>query len=246
MSDKHEDAVVIYDEPQSQSLVEQINSTLNRELKSPETVRALLATTFQGLDMTLMKQALMEGMIRGFTFKDFLQKDVYAIPFANKYSLVTSIEHARKRGMRGGVIGKSAPQYVSKENGDIDSCTITIKRLVNKHIGEFTQTVFFDEYTTGRNLWKTKPKTMIAKVAEMHALRMACPDELAHVYVEEEFDSESTKQSRYSEAKDLSSGLKMSNYSHDANQNSQEENNEESEEAENKANSTSSNKAKQS
>ena len=31
---------------------------------------------------------------------------------------------------------------------------------------------------------------MIAKVAEMHALRMACPEEMAQIYVEEEKEAE--------------------------------------------------------
>ena len=38
-----------------------------------------------------------------------------------------------------------------------------------------------------------KPRTMISKVAEMHALRMACPEELAQSYVEEEVEAEIAK-----------------------------------------------------
>lgn len=36
-----------------------------------------------------------------------------------------------------------------------------------------TVEVFEEEYTTGRNLWKDKPRTMIAKVSESQALRRA-------------------------------------------------------------------------
>jgi hypothetical protein len=134
----------------------------------------------------------MEGMMRGFTFKDFLEKNIYAIPFNNKrnneltYSLVTSVDYARKIGMRSGVVGKSAPTFVEDEKGNIISCTVTIKRKVNEYVGDYTATVFFKEYNTGYQQWATKPHTMIAKVAEMHALRMACPEEMSQMYVEEE------------------------------------------------------------
>lgn len=166
-----------------------INDEINRELADPAVVRALLATTFKGLNNVTMKQAMLEGMVRGFKFRDFLEKNVYAIPYANNYSLVTSIDYARKRGMRAGIIGKGAPIFVM-DGKKIISCAVTVKRAVGKHIGEYTAEVYFDEYTTGRNLWSTKPRTMIAKVAEMHALRMACPEELSQMYSEEEFEKD--------------------------------------------------------
>lgn len=170
---------------ENKSLVE-IKKFVSKELASPEVMKTLVATTFKGLSPEVMPQAIVEGMIRGFTFNDFLEKNIYAIPYGQGYSLITSIDHARKIGMRSGVIGKSAPSYETDENGKIISCTITIKKQVNGTIGDFTETVYFNEYSTNRNLWLSKPRTMIAKVAEMHALRMACPEELSQSYVEEE------------------------------------------------------------
>lgn len=169
-----------------------INREIAAELKDPAVAKALVATTFKGLSETSMKQAIFEGMVRGFTFKNFLEKDVYAIPYGDKYSLVTSIDHARKIGMRSGVIGKSAPTYTFMDDStsEVETCSVTIKRRVGQDIGEFTATVYFSEYSTNKNLWATKPRTMIAKVAEMHALRMACPEEMSQLYTEEEFDKE--------------------------------------------------------
>lgn len=165
-----------------------INEKINKELTT-ETSRALLATTFKGLTPVVMKQAIMEGMLRGFDFKDFLEKNVYAIPFSGGYSLITSVDYARKIGMRSGVVGISEPIYEENDKG-IVSCTITVKRKVEDTIGEYTAKVYFAEYTTGRNLWTSKPRTMIAKVAEMHALRKACPEELSQAYTEEEMVKE--------------------------------------------------------
>jgi len=213
MNDSEE--VVVYEqgEGDDKGIVTAINDRLNKELADPKAFRALIATTFNGMDEQRTKQALMEGMIRGFKFEDFLHKNVYAIPYGQKYSLVTSIDHARKVGMKAGVIGKSAPEYtyVDETKKKVESCSITIKKLVNGHVGEFTATVDFDEYTTNQNLWKSKPKTMIAKVAEMHALRMACPEAVADMYTEEEMHKEVAQPNRVRDAVEKSKPLKMGN-----------------------------------
>lgn len=179
-----------------------VNKEITRELADPAVGRALLNTTFKGLSEQSMRQAIFEGVVRGFTFKDFLEKNVYAIPYGEKYSLVTSIDYARKIGMKSGVIGKSAPQFEMDEK-KLVSCSITIKRRVGQDVGEFTATVYFDEYSTGKNLWNSKPRTMIAKVAESHALRMACPEELSQVYTEDEFSKEAGDFDRSEVAEDV-------------------------------------------
>jgi len=171
------------------SNLEIITKEINTELQKQEIQNVLLSTTFKGLSLANMKTAMFEGMSRGFSFKDFLEKNIYAIPYGNGYSLINSIDYSRKIGMRSGVVGVSEPTY--EMDGDtIISCSIIVKRKIDGYIGEFAAKVYFKEYTTGRNLWVSKPRTMIAKVAEMHALRKACPEELAQVYVEEEMQKE--------------------------------------------------------
>lgn len=179
MSEKNQD---------NKSSLSLINEEINLHLSDQNTHKMLLATTFKGLNPTSMKQAIMEGMYRGFSFKDFLEKKIYAVPFKDGYSLITSIDYARSLGMKSGIVGKNAPEYELDDKGNIISCTVTVKRKIGTYVGNFTASVFFKEYTTGRNLWLTKPRTMIAKVAEMHALRMACPEELSQSYIEEEMD----------------------------------------------------------
>lgn len=44
------------------------------------------------------------------------------------------------------------------------------------------------EYNTGKGNWAKMPETMIKKVAEAAALRMAFPDDLGGVYIEEEME----------------------------------------------------------
>lgn len=172
--------------------VQIINSEISRELSDAATSRALLATTFKGLSELKMKQAIMEGMLRGFTFQNFLQKDVYAIKFGDGYALVTSIDYARKLGMRGGVNGKSAPVYEEDAQGKIKSCSVTVYTK-DGHPNGYTATVYFNEYSTGKQQWQSRPRTMIAKVAEMHALRMACPEEVSKIYISDEMEQPEKK-----------------------------------------------------
>lgn len=168
-----------------------LNKEISKELEDPNIVRGLLSTTFKDFDEKLMRQAIFEGVVRGFRFKEFLQKDVYAIKYGGGYSLVTSIGHARKIGARSGIVGKKKPVYEKdKEDSDRETCSVTVLKRFGSYVGEFTATVYTDEYDTGKNQWQSRPKTMIAKVAEMHALRMACPEEMSLIYTEEEFDKE--------------------------------------------------------
>lgn len=48
------------------------------------------------------------------------------------------------------------------------------------------ETVSLDEYTTGKSSWVSKPATMIRKVALVHALREAFPNNLSQLYTAEE------------------------------------------------------------
>jgi hypothetical protein len=209
------------------SLVLKANKELNAQIADPSVMRALFATSFKGFrDEKLVKQACLEAMMNGYSFQDIIKKRVYAIPFGNGYSLVQSIADVRAIAMKSGQVGKSAPEFEEKDN-KIISCTITVKRKVGDYVGDYTATVYFDEYNKGKDNWKTKPRTMLAKVAEMHALRMAFPEELAQSYVEEEFDKEieiekSSTKNRMAKAKEEAESLKMGNLikdNHNTNEN---------------------------
>lgn len=175
-------------------IVSRIKNEINRELGDAETLKSLLDTTFRGFEAPMMKRALLEGMLRGFSFEDFLKKNVYAIPYGGGYSLVTSIDYSRKIAQRSGIIGSPKQEWELDSAGKPISCTVTVQKKVGDTIGDFSATVFFDEFNTGKNQWKDKPKHMIGKVSEMHALRKAFPEELAQTYVEEELqEKEITK-----------------------------------------------------
>lgn len=56
-------------------------------------------------------------------------------------------------------------------NGNSISAWARVYRRDMSH--PFEDEVFLEEYSTNQNLWKTKPKTMLQKVAEAHVLRKA-------------------------------------------------------------------------
>lgn len=173
-------------------IVKELQNELDLQLSDPKVFGSLMEVTFKGLTPQLAKRAMLEAMMRGLKFTDFLQKNVYAVPFSGSYSLVTSIDYARKVGMRSGICGKLSPVFEEKD-GKVISCEVTVKRKIGDYIGDYSAKVYFDEYSNGRNLWSSKPRTMLAKVAEMHALRMACPEELSQAYIEEEYQAEQNK-----------------------------------------------------
>jgi len=173
---------------------------INSQVAIPAVMNSLVAITFKGLTPDLIKRALLEGMMTGFTFKDFLKKNVYAIPFKDGYSLISSIDYARELGMLGNVVGVGEPMFEEDENGKLISCKITVKKKSGEYIGEYTSKVYFDEYYKipyknkqgyeVKSLWDSKPRTMLGKVAEMHALRKACPEKLSKIYIEEEYEKD--------------------------------------------------------
>lgn len=182
-------------EKQEHGLVVTANAELTKELKEPAVMAELMRTTFGGFAKknngeSLVRQACLEAMICGYTFQDIIKKKIYAIPFGDSYSLVQSINDVRTIAEKSGQIGKSAPVYEEDDKGECVTCTVTITRLLGGIKGDYTATVYFNEYyKAGYNgkpsKWDTMPRTMIAKVAEMHALRSAFPEEIK-MYIEEE------------------------------------------------------------
>lgn len=188
------------------SIVEMRNEIQTEIMQKKEVFNALAQNTFKGLDHKNIPPALLEGMMRGYTIRDFMVKKIYATPFWNgktqsqDYALVQSISDVRAIAMKGGQSGKSAPSYTYDADKNIESCSVTVWKKDGDERG-YTATVFFEEYEkppaknkkTGESIpgmWQTKKRTMIAKVAEMHALRMAFPEELSEAFIEEEFDRE--------------------------------------------------------
>lgn len=102
-------------------------------------------------------------------------------------SYVTSIDGYRIIAHRTGDFGGiDEPKYHYDEKGKLTHCTVKVYRRTSDR--PFAATVKFSEYNTGKNMWGSMPETMIAKVAEAHALRKAFPQDLSGIYTTDEMD----------------------------------------------------------
>lgn len=166
-------------------------------------------------------------------------KQIYAIPFNKNYkdsdgnwqkkkewTVITGIEGltgiAERTGNFGGftkpeyefgVLAGDEESFGQPDYNKIVSCTVGVHKITQGVLTTSYATAYFDEYDTGKNLWKPanatkekkiyennrptgeveevpdggKPKTMIAKVARAQALRAAFPA-CAGMYVAEEME----------------------------------------------------------
>lgn len=132
-------------------------------------------------------------------------RDAYLVKYGNQSAqIVTGKDAFTKRA-------ESNPNYAGKKAGVI---VINLKKNIEYREGSFylkgreelvggwakvlfkdgkeseLSTVALDEYTTNKNLWLSKPGTMIRKVAVVQALREAFPNTLSQLYIEEEMGLE--------------------------------------------------------
>jgi hypothetical protein len=198
--------------------------------------KSIFGEFFEDADDSIMYFIVAQAKMAGIDVR--IPKQIYAIPFNKKFkdsdgqwqtkkewTVITGIEGlttiAERTGQFGGV---TKPEYefgVSTDEGNfgqedqnkIISCTVGVHKIVQGVATTSYATAYFDEYDTGKNLWRPanatkqkaiykngkatgqyetvpdggKPKTMIAKVARAQALRAAF-SACAGMYVAEEVE----------------------------------------------------------
>lgn len=136
-------------------------------------------------------------------------KEAYLIKYSDKQpaSIVVSKDAFTKRaeahpqydGMKSGIIVMSKDGKITEREGAFHLPNENVvggwARVYRKDKKTETyDSVAYDEYAVRdgngniNTMWRTKPATMIQKVAEVHALRKAFPERLSGMYVEEETD----------------------------------------------------------
>jgi len=117
------------------------------------------------------------------------EKHVYLIERGGKWTIQTGIDGFRLIADRTGTYAGSDPAaYTYHPDGSVESATVTVWKLVQGQRCPFGATAYVDDYTTGKLLWASMPRVMVAKVAESAALRKAFPAQLAGVYEASELD----------------------------------------------------------
>jgi len=130
-------------------------------------------------------------------------KDAYLVKYGgNPASIITSRAAIQKRadsnpdfeGVELGVVVANAQGAVEHRPGE--ACYKVLgeqllggwARAYRKGRKPYYSEVPLAEYSTGKSNWQKMPGTMISKVAEMHALRGAFPQEFQGMYSSEEMD----------------------------------------------------------
>jgi len=103
---------------------------------------------------------------------------------SNPGTIITGLDGFRKRAHRTGQLSGIKRGVIRNEKGE---CTGGWADIYHK---EWTEPAHEEasvrEYTTGKGNWLKMPETMIKKVAEVAALRMAFPNQLGGIYIREE------------------------------------------------------------
>lgn len=115
---------------------------------------------------------------------DPFQKPVHIVPMYDKASksmrdvIMPSIDLYRLQASRTGLLaGISEPDFGYDNNGNLESCRITVRRLLpTGNVAEFSAREYLSECVATSPIWNKRPKGMLAKCAESQALRRAFPE----------------------------------------------------------------------
>ena len=101
-------------------------------------------------------------------------REIYAIPYGNNFNIIVGYEVYIKRAeMSGQLAGWKA--WSEGEGAELKG----VVEIYRKDWREpFRHEVYFSEYNQNNSMWKSKPRTMIQKVAIAQGFRMCFPCEL--------------------------------------------------------------------
>lgn len=137
------------------------------------------------------------NICRNFGLNPFL-REIYAIPYGNNFNIIVGYEVYLKRAELSGRLG-GWKAWCENKGGELKGCVEITRKDWS---APFYHEVSFKEYTSGKNLWVTKPETMIKKVAIAQGFRMCFPCELGGIpYTSEELDAQNAPKGKKDDIK---------------------------------------------
>jgi hypothetical protein len=104
----------------------------------------------------------------------------------NPGTIIIGIDGFRSKAAKTGKHAGTKRGVIRDDNGKCIGAWCEVYRSDWSHPAR--EEVSLSEYNSGKSNWAKMPETMIKKVAEVAALRMAFPDELGGVYSDDEMD----------------------------------------------------------
>lgn len=130
-------------------------------------------------------------LCKAFNLNPF-EREIYLVSYGKQVNIIIGYEAYLKRAERSGKLDGWKVWTEGKiEDGTLKAC-IEVKR---KDWSEpFYHEVYFSEYKQDTHIWKTKPITMIKKVAIAQGFRLAFPEETGGLpYTQDEFTDVSSQ-----------------------------------------------------
>lgn len=117
---------------------------------------------------------------------------IHFVKFGNNPgTIVVGIEGFRSKASSTGKHNGTKRGVIRDNNGKCLGAWAEVYRLDWTHPARVE--VSLGEFFADKPIWKKMPEAMIQKVAEVHALRMAFPDDLGGVYSDDEMDQASAQ-----------------------------------------------------
>lgn len=175
--------------------------------------RAMLKQVCGGVNLNdsqfglLMEVAIRSGL-------DPFRRQLYGLIIKGRFVIVTGIDGFRGVAARNGHVGTDDAKHTYDEMDKAQrfplTSTVTVRRLRNGVVGEYTATARWKEYARYKDgkpdgNWASMPHAMLDKCAEALALRKAFTETLGGLYERTEMDYSAgrAEQVRPSSAKEL-------------------------------------------
>lgn len=159
---------------------------------TPDDVRNVFCPSANDKEITMFLE-----LCRAQNLNPFI-KDAYLVKYgSNPATIITGKEVFTKRaaknksykGFEAGITVQRGNSIERREGSAVFDGEKLIGGWARVHVDgkhPFFDEVAFSEYSSGKSNWATKPGTMIRKVALVHALREAFPDDFQGLYSAEE------------------------------------------------------------
>lgn len=152
---------------------------------SPEQLKLITDTVARGATPDELKLFLYRCQSMG--FDPLKSGQIHFVKYGTgPGTIVVGIDGLRTRAARSGKLNGIKRGTVRDEKGQAIGGWAEVYRTDWAHPAR--SEVALDEYSTGKGPWAKMPTTMIQKVAESAALRMAFPDDLGDLYTNDEMD----------------------------------------------------------